>query len=390
MPYASLSVGWEEQYVDTLLGNPDSLALRFVWAIAAWAQWGIDLPDPLATIPTGRKCYAWSKEEDAAHEIFETHASQLAQRLNLVLWQDYEFSIDAIGNSFFTVFWTDEYKARKSQTEKKGAKTKKGTKSDFITPSIIIGSHLDSTPNGWIYDGVLGVWAGLEAVEKILSAGKKPKKNITIVAWRGEESSPNNWVGCFWSQIATGQLSMDQLKKVEYQKGINFLQHLADHNWLSIEAMEAKIAAMIKTPYVNMKRFPDTLELHIEQSAILENRGQDLGIVTGGIGGSRREVWSDTLTRVETLDTYGYKKVRISAHGFRGHTGGTPPNPALISTNLEWEDIMYRKDALVWLGNLLSMLYTSDDQSNNALERIKVSHVWFAEPLQFTSIPDSA
>ncbi len=75
MPLKPPSVSGEKKYIDSLLAHDDSLALRFVWDIAAWAQWGIDLPDPLATIPTGRKCYAWSKEEDAAHEIFETHAS---------------------------------------------------------------------------------------------------------------------------------------------------------------------------------------------------------------------------------------------------------------------------------------------------------------------------
>jgi allantoate deiminase len=45
------------------------------------------------------------------------------------------------------------------------------------------GSHLDSVPNGGRYDGVLGVLAGLEAVERIGQA----RKTLAVVAFRDEE-----------------------------------------------------------------------------------------------------------------------------------------------------------------------------------------------------------
>src|SRR2546421_3612599 len=56
------------------------------------------------------------------------------------------------------------------------------------------GSHLDSVPNGGKYDGMLGVVAGLEAVER---AGRG-----TVVVFRDEER------GCAGSRarVASGRL----------------------------------------------------------------------------------------------------------------------------------------------------------------------------------------
>jgi acetylornithine deacetylase/succinyl-diaminopimelate desuccinylase-like protein len=92
------------------------------------------------------------------------------------------------------------------------------------------GSHLDSVPNGGKYDGMLGVVAGLEAVER---AGRG-----TVVVFRDEER------GCAGSRarVASGQLP---------------------------------------------RRY---LELHIEQGPVLLKRDAPLAVVTGITGVARGEL----------------------------------------------------------------------------------------------------
>ena len=57
-----------------------------------------------------------------------------------------------------------------------------------ISPkTVIVGSHLDSVPNGGWLDGCLGVIAGLEALR--MHAGSKPPVTLTLVDWADEEGA---------------------------------------------------------------------------------------------------------------------------------------------------------------------------------------------------------
>jgi N-carbamoyl-L-amino-acid hydrolase len=70
--------------------------------------------------------------------------------------------IDAVGNSWATL---------------KGASDK----------TVIIGSHLDSVPNGGWLDGALGVVAGLEALRMFKDT--TPPVTIKVVDWADEEGA---------------------------------------------------------------------------------------------------------------------------------------------------------------------------------------------------------
>ena len=63
--------------------------------------------------------------------------------------------------------------------------TLKGNSDEYI----FVGSHLDSVIEGGMFDGAMGVFGGLEAIKRIKDSGYKNKKNITIVAFTGEEGS---------------------------------------------------------------------------------------------------------------------------------------------------------------------------------------------------------
>src|SRR2546428_9603002 len=56
------------------------------------------------------------------------------------------------------------------------------------TKTVIVGSHLDSVPNGGWLDGCLGVMAALEAL-RAQAAGGTPPVTLKLVDWADEEGA---------------------------------------------------------------------------------------------------------------------------------------------------------------------------------------------------------
>src|SRR5580704_1839241 len=56
-------------------------------------------------------------------------------------------------------------------------------------PGILVGSHLDSVPQGGNYDGAAGVVAGLSVLSGLRRAGLTPACDVTVMAIRAEESA---------------------------------------------------------------------------------------------------------------------------------------------------------------------------------------------------------
>lgn len=101
-------------------------------------------------------------------------------------------------------------------------------------PEVWAGSHLDSVPDGGKYDGALGVVAAIDAVADVGASAR----TLGVVAFRDEER------GCF------GSLALAN-------------------------------SGPLPGRYV---------ELHVEQGPVLERAGAALGVVTGIVGSTRREV----------------------------------------------------------------------------------------------------
>ena len=54
-------------------------------------------------------------------------------------------------------------------------------------PAVVIASHIDSVPAGGIFDGVLGVVAGLEVVRTMQENGIEPGFPIEVIGTSEEE-----------------------------------------------------------------------------------------------------------------------------------------------------------------------------------------------------------
>jgi hydantoinase/carbamoylase family amidase len=140
--------------------------------------------------------------------------------------------------------------------------------SDPSLPAVWTGSHFDTTLNAGAYDGVLGVLGGIAAVDQLRAAGYEPRASIEVIGFAGEE--PRFGAGCIGSRAMIGQLSQDELRD------------MTDRNGISIAAAMASVGLdpeLIGAAEFDPSRVAAFVELHIEQGAILEQRGIGLGVV---------------------------------------------------------------------------------------------------------------
>ncbi|GAB4324824.1 MAG: Zn-dependent hydrolase [Phototrophicales bacterium] len=136
---------------------------------------------------------------------------------------------------------------------------------------LLIGSHLDSVPNGGRYDSSVGLLAALEAVRSIQEAKIKLPFHVEIIDFTDEEGC---WQSLFGSRALTGTLTEN---------------YLYDHNVDYGPFRAALYRAGIRPADVyKAKRDPSSLvgylELHIEQGYRLHEAGIDIGVVTGIVG----------------------------------------------------------------------------------------------------------
>ncbi|MFJ7365795.1 Zn-dependent hydrolase [Peribacillus frigoritolerans] len=176
-------------------------------------------------------------------------------------------------------------------------------------PSVLIGSHFDSVPNGGAYDGPAGVIVALEVAALFAENQLTPKYPLEIVALIEEEGARFGG-GLLGSRGMVGTLSEESFKNLRDEEGIT-----------TIEAM-SKIGL---DPTLPKRRNPNSikafLELHIEQGPILEEKNIPIGVVEAIVG----------LTQFE-----------VTIEGKAGHAGTTPMDR--------------RTDALVAAAQIISQL----------------------------------
>jgi len=135
--------------------------------------------------------------------------------------------------------------------------------------SIVIGSHLDSVPNGGWYDGTLGVLMAKEIMRTLTENDVFLDHDIEIVSFTAEESNEFN-LSTFGSRSFVGCLSADKISGVHNSKG----------KWLS-EELEKVGGGLREFPKMKelRKKIKAFIELHIEQGQRLEDKNISMAIV---------------------------------------------------------------------------------------------------------------
>jgi N-carbamoyl-L-amino-acid hydrolase len=153
--------------------------------------------------------------------------------------------------------------------------------------TLLLGSHLDSVPNGGRFDGALGVMAAFEVLRTIQDAGLKLKLNLEAIDFTDEEGT---LVGLLGSAALAGRLDPTVLQTP--RGGRDALLAGMQRAGVSEESMLGAAR-----PRDSLAGY---LELHIEQGKHLERAGIDIGIVSAIVG-----IWSYRLSFLGRADHAG-------------------------------------------------------------------------------------
>jgi N-carbamoyl-L-amino-acid hydrolase len=147
---------------------------------------------------------------------------------------------------------------------------------DRFEPPVLTGSHIDSVATGGIYDGALGVLAGLEVIETVAAAGVETAHPLAVGVFTDEEGS---------------RFAPDMLGSLVYVGGLALETALdtvaVDGAVLRDELERIGFAGPSPCPAMPPAAF---VELHIEQGPVLEAEGVEIGVVTGVQGISWTEL----------------------------------------------------------------------------------------------------
>ena len=143
--------------------------------------------------------------------------------------------------------------------------------------TVIIGSHLDSVPNGGWLDGALGVMAGFEALR--MMKDRRPPVTIKVVDWADEEGARfgRSLLG---SSAASGSLKVSEVDQLVDKTGTRLVDALRE-NGVELTRMHES-HKFLKA--IDAKAY---LELHIEQGPVLEAMNKPTGVVLGTFGVER-------------------------------------------------------------------------------------------------------
>ena len=137
--------------------------------------------------------------------------------------------------------------------------------------TLMIGSHLDTVPNGGRYDGAIGVLIALECLRCVKDAGLTLRHHLEAINFTDEEGT---WKSLFGSNGVIGKISATDIS-----------DNLQDN--LAFRAALSRAGIMLSEIH-NARRGPDTvlafLEVHIEQGKRLHDGGYDIGIVDRIVG----------------------------------------------------------------------------------------------------------
>ena len=161
-----------------------------------------------------------------------------------------------------------------------------------VVPRLLIGSHIDTVINAGKYDGMLGVVAGILAVEHFRDAGKRFPFAVDVLAFGDEE-------GVRFPTVLSSSAALAGRFEERWLAG-------ADRDGVSLEdAMRGYGLDPAAIPSAAMRKDEALayVEVHIEQGPVLEQDDQPVGVVTSIAGQNR---------------------TRVTVSGMAGHAGTVP------------------------------------------------------------------
>ena len=134
---------------------------------------------------------------------------------------------------------------------------------------IMSGSHLDTQPSGGRFDGCYGVMAALEVCRSLDDYGIRTRHPLEVAVWTNEEGS--------------------RFTPVMEGSGVFVRAFSLAHARAQVDEDGVTMGAALDAIGYNGEIEPGFavaayFEAHIEQGPVLEDAGQVIGVVTGGLG----------------------------------------------------------------------------------------------------------
>ncbi|WP_048602107.1 M20 family metallo-hydrolase [Rubeoparvulum massiliense] len=162
-------------------------------------------------------------------------------------------------------------------------------------PPVLLGSHLDTVPEGGNYDGIVGVTSALEVIRTLNDAGIITERPIEIINFTAEESSRFR-ASTIGSKAVKGAITSEKMHKMVDKEEISFYQALQNAGYHPEQLDAVKLAPGAYHAFI---------EMHIEQGPVLERLDKKIGIVTAIAAPTR---------------------MHITIEGKADHSGNTPMN----------------------------------------------------------------
>ena len=143
---------------------------------------------------------------------------------------------------------------------------------DPNAPAVMTGSHIDTVYGGGMFDGRLGVIAGIEAAQAMNEQNIRTRHPIEVCAYRDEEGTRFVGSQTFGSSQMTGCSANPGALECCDKEGITVREALKS---CGLDPEKIK-ETMLPPGYAKAH-----VELHIEQGAVLENKNLAVGVVTG-------------------------------------------------------------------------------------------------------------
>jgi beta-ureidopropionase / N-carbamoyl-L-amino-acid hydrolase len=187
----------------------------------------------------GYQRFAWTRED---HDLREWFAGECADR-------GLDVTTDRMGNQW--AWWGDPDAAVAAGD-----------------PGVVIGSHLDSVPDGGAFDGPLGVVGSLAALDMLRENDFTPERPLGVVNFADEEGSRFG-VACAGSRVITGALGPDRARGLSDLDGVSMAEAMraAGHDPTHLGRDDETLA-----------RIGTFVEMHVEQGRALADLGHAVGV----------------------------------------------------------------------------------------------------------------
>ena len=215
-------------------------------------MWDELLPVGRSASSGGYRRFAWTGADAQLREWFAAEAARRALDLTL----------DRAGNQW--AWWGDPDAAVRA-----------------ATPGLVIGSHLDSVPDGGAFDGPLGVLSALAALDELRQRGWQPSRPVAVVNF-GDEEGARFGIACAGSRLITGALDPDRARGLISADGTSMAEAMAaaGHNPLQVGPDRE-----------TLDRIGCFVELHVEQGRALAELAEPVAIGTA--------IWPHGRWRIE-------------------------------------------------------------------------------------------